>query len=124
MKEILNKVKTALEEVRLYWSQPRPGEYVPYKEIIFLSIGWMALYMSISWTIGFGVGNQFTGMTLGMNNTELLVMGYICQAIGYILTPLNAWIVDNFRSSDGKYRVYIKLAVPSMVFTLLSLWLP
>ena len=124
MNEILIKVKTAIEEVKLYWSQPRPGEYVPYKEIIFLSIGWMALYMSINWTIGFGVGNQFTGMTLGMNNNELLIMGYICQAIGYVLTPLNAWIVDNLRSKDGKYRVYIKLAVPSMIFTLLSLWLP
>ena len=122
--EIINKVKDAIQEVKLYWNQPRPGEYVPYKEVIMLSVGWMALYMSISWTIGFGVGNQFTGMTLGMNNNQLLVMSYVCQAIGYVLTPLNAWIVDNLRSKDGKYRVYIKLALPAMVLTLLSLWLP
>ena len=122
--ELLYKIKDAVQEVRLYWKQPRPGEYVPYKEVIMLSIGWMALYMSINWTIGFGVGNQFTGMTLGMNNNQLLVMSYICQAIGYITTPLNAWIVDNLRSKDGKYRVYIKLAVPALVLTLLSLWLP
>ena len=124
IKDILNKIKEALEELKLYWNQPRPGEYVPYKEVIMLSIGWMALLMSVQWTIGFGVGNQFTGMTLGMNNNQLLVMGYICQAIGYVTTPLNAWIVDNLRSKDGKYRVYIKLAIPSMVLTLLSLWLP
>ncbi len=122
--EIINKVKDAIQEVKLYWNQPRPGEYVPYKEVIMLSVGWMALYMSIQWTIGFGVGNQFTGMTLGMNNNQLLVMSYICQAIGYVLTPLNAWIVDNLRSKDGKYRVYIKLALPAMVLTLISLWLP
>ena len=122
--ELFYKIKDAVQEVRLYWKQPRPGEYVPYKEVIMLSIGWMALYMSINWTIGFGVGNQFTGMTLGMNNNQLLVMSYICQAIGYITTPLNAWIVDNLRSKDGKYRVYIKLAVPALVLTLLSLWLP
>ncbi|MBO5290151.1 MAG: MFS transporter [Clostridia bacterium] len=124
IKDILNKIKEALEELKLYWNQPRPGEYVPYKEVIMLSVGWMALLMSVQWTIGFGVGNQFTGMTLGMNNNQLLVMGYICQAIGYVTTPLNAWIVDNLRSKDGKYRVYIKLAIPSMVLTLLSLWLP
>lgn len=124
MNEILKKVREAVDEVRLYWNQPRPGEYVPYKEIIMLSLGWMALYMSINWTIGFGVGNQFTGMTLGMNNNELLVMGYVCQFLGYALTPINAWIVDNLRSKDGKYRVYIKLAIPSMVLTILSLWLP
>lgn len=124
IKDILNKIKDALEELKLYWNQPRPGEYVPYKEVIMLSVGWMALLMSVQWTIGFGVGNQFTGMTLGMNNNQLLVMGYICQAIGYVTTPLNAWIIDNLRSKDGKYRVYIKLAIPSMVLTLLSLWLP
>lgn len=124
LNELLIKVKEAYQEARLYWNQPRPGEYVPYKEIVMLSVGWMALLMSVQWTIGFGVGNQFTGMTLGMNNNQLLVMGYVCQAIGYVLTPLNAWIVDNLRSKDGKYRVYIKLALPSMIFTLLSLWLP
>lgn len=124
VKQLLGKVNDAVQEVKLYWNQPRPGEYVPYKEIISLSLGWMALYMSINWTIGFGVGNQFTGMTLGMNNNELLVMGYICQAIGYAMTPLNAWIIDNLRSKDGKYRVYIKLAIPAMVLTIISLWLP
>ena len=124
IKDLLTKVKEMYQELRLYWNQPRPGEYVPYKEIIMLSVGWMALHMSISWTIGFGVGNQFTGMTLGMNNNELLIMGYVCQFLGYALTPLNAWIVDNLRSKDGKYRVYIKLAIPAMILTLLSLWLP
>lgn len=122
--EIIRKVKDGYDELRLYWNQPRPGEYVPYKEIVSLSVAWMALLMSIQWGIGFGVGNWFTGMTLKMNNSELLVMSYICTAIGYITTPLNAWIIDNLRSTSGKYRVYIKLAIPSMIMTLVSLWLP
>ncbi len=124
VKKLIDQGKDILAEVKLYWKQPRPGEYVPYKEVIMLSVGWMALYMAISWTIGFGVGNQFTGMTLGMNNNQLLVMNYVCQAIGYVLTPLNAWIIDNLRSKDGKYRVYIKFCIPAMVLTLISLWLP
>lgn len=89
-----------------------------------LSVGWMALLISVQWTIGFGVGNHFTGMTLKMNNTELLIMSYVCQAIGYIMTPVNAWIVDNLRSKDGKYRVYIKLAIPSMILTLIPFGSP
>ncbi len=124
MAELVRKVRDGAMDVKTYWRQPRPGEYVPYREVVMLSVGWMALLMSIQWTIGFGVGNQFTGMTLGMNNRELVIMGYVCTAIGYVLTPLNAWIVDNLRAKDGKYRVYIKLAVPSMVLTLVSLWLP
>ena len=42
-------------------------------------------------------------MTLKMNNNQLLVMGYVCTAIGYITTPLNAWIVDNLRSKEGLF---------------------
>ncbi len=124
MAATLQKGIDLLRDIKIYWKQPRPGEYVPYKEVILLSVGWMALMMSVNWAIGFGVGNEFTGMTLGMNNTELLVMGYVCTAIGYLITPLNAYIIDNLRSKDGKYRVYIKLALPSMVLTLVSLWLP
>ncbi len=120
----IGKVKEGLEELKMYWDAPRPGEYVPYKEIVMLSVGWMALLMGVNWGIGFGVGNEFTGMTLGMNNDQLLVMSYVCQIMGYIMTPVNAWLIDNLRSKDGKYRVYIKLAVPALVLTLLSLWLP
>ena len=124
MAELIQKGIDTVKDVKTYWRQPRPGEYVPYREVVMLSVGWMALLMSISWTIGFGVGNQFTGMTLKMNNTELLVMGYVCTIIGYLLTPLNAWIIDNFRLQEGKYRKYIKLAIPSMGLTIISLWLP
>ena len=124
MADLIQKGLDVVKDVKTYWKQPRPGEYVPYREVFMLSLGWMALLMSISWSIGFGVGNQFTGMTLGMNNRELVVMGYVCTAMGYILTPLNAWIVDNLRSKHGKYRVYIRLAIPSMVITLFSLWMP
>lgn len=124
MSELIKKVVDTLKEIRQYWNQPRPGEYVPYREIVMLSVGWMALYMSNQWVMGFGVGNAFTGMTLGLNNNELLVMGYVCTFIGYLLTPLNAWIIDNLRLKDGKYRGYIKLAIPSMVINIISLWLP
>ena len=124
MGALIQKGLDFVKDVRTYWRQPRPGEYVPYREVFMLSVGWMMLLMSISWGIGFGVGNQFTGMTLGMNNNELLVMYYVCMVIGYLTTPLNAYIIDNLRSKDGKYRVYMKLAIPSMVLTLISLWLP
>ncbi|MBR4765621.1 MAG: MFS transporter [Clostridia bacterium] len=124
MGELLSKVKDTALDIKMYWRQPKPGEYVPYREVFLLSVGWMALLMSIQWTIGFGVGNQFTGMTLKMNNNELLIMSYVCTAIGYLTTPLNAYIIDNLRSSDGKYRVYMKLCIPSMILTVISLWLP
>ncbi|MBQ2759759.1 MAG: hypothetical protein IJE93_08330, partial [Clostridia bacterium] len=53
---------------------------------------------------------EFTGATLGMNNNELLIMGYVCQFIGYAQAPFNAWLTDNLNSKHGKYRVYIRNA--------------
>ncbi|MBQ3045944.1 MAG: MFS transporter [Clostridia bacterium] len=121
---IVEKVRSVIEEVFLYWNHPRPGEYVPYKEIVMLSLGWMVQYFTVQFSISFGVGNVFTGQTLKMNNNELLVMGYVCQIIGYAMAPFNSWLVDNLRSAKGKYRVYIQLAIPSMILTLIALWLP
>ena len=121
---IIDKARTLLEEIALYWNTPRPGEYVTYREIAMLSIGWLAQYFVVQFSIGFGVGNEFTGATLGMNNKELLVMGYVCQIIGYVQAPFNAWLTDNLRSKHGKYRVYIKLALPLMALNLVALWFP
>ena len=121
---VIAKARDLIEEVMLYWNHPKPGEYVSYKEITMLSIGWAAFYFAYQFGVGFGVGNEFTGATLGMNNTELLIMGYVCQIIGYIQAPFNAWLTDNLRSKNGKYRVYMKLAVPVMIAGLILLWFP
>lgn len=66
--------------------QSRPGEYVPYKEIAMHSLGWLAQYFVVQFSIGFNVGTAFAGATLGMTNNELLVMNYITQFLGYLQT--------------------------------------
>ncbi len=118
------KIHDIISEVILYWNRPRPGEYVAYKEIVLLSIGWAAMRLTTNFSIGFGVNNELTSQTLGMTHIEQLVISNIVSILGYFYIPLNAWIVDNFRIKEGKYRKYIKLAVPSMVLTLIALWLP
>ncbi len=124
VKELINKAKELIQEVILYWNNPRPGEYVCYREIMMLSIGWLAQYFVIQFSIGFGVGDAFTGQTLGMQHNESLIVSYICQIIGYVQAPVNAWLTDNLRSKHGKYRVYIKLALPLMFLNILCLWFP
>lgn len=124
VKELINKAKELIQEVILYWNNPRPGEYVCYREIMMLSIGWLAQYFVIQFSISFGVGDAFTGQTLGMQHNESLIVSYICQIIGYVQAPVNAWLTDNLRSKHGKYRVYIKLALPLMFLNILCLWFP
>lgn len=123
-KGLIDKVREIIHEVILYWNTPRPGEYVCYREIAMLSLGWLAQYFVVQFGIGFGVGDAFTGQTLGMQHSESLVVGYICQIIGYMQAPVNAWLTDNLRSKHGKYRVYIKLAIPLMILNIVCLWFP
>lgn len=122
--ELVEKGKGMLQEAMLYWNHPRPGEYVCYREIVMLSIGWLAQYFVVQFSIGFGVGDALTGQTLGMQHTESLIVSYICQIIGYVQAPVNAWLTDNLRSKHGKYRVYIKLALPLMFLNIICLWFP
>ena len=122
--KLVEKGKGMLQEAMLYWNNPRPGEYVCYREIVMLSIGWLAQYFVVQFSIGFGVGDALTGQTLGMQHTESLIVSYICQIIGYVQAPVNAWLTDNLRSKHGKYRVYIKLALPLMFLNIICLWFP
>ena len=102
------KIKGAVFDVKMYWHQPRPGEYVPYREIVMLSFDWMAMLLAICWSIGFTGGNEFTDMTLKMNNTELFVMSYISTGIVYLIAPLNAYIIDNLRLTfpQNQYKMF------------------
>ena len=122
--ELVEKGKGMLQEAMLYWNNPRPGEYVCYREIVMLSIGWLAQYFVVQFSIGFGVGDALTGQTLGMQHTESLIVSYICQIIGYVQAPVNAWLTDNLRSKHGKYMFYIKLALPLMFLNIICLWFP
>lgn len=122
--QLIKKARDIIGEVLLFWNKPKPGEYVCYREIAMLSVGWLAQYFVIQFCIGFGVGDAFTAQTLGMTHDECLVMSYICQFIGYIQAPVNAWLTDNLKSKHGKYRVYIKLAIPLMILNLVCLWFP
>ena len=121
---MIETVKTLLREIRTHWRFPAPGNSVAYREYLMLSVGWLGMRLATVFGITFAVNNPFTAMTLHLTHRDLLIFGYICTAIGYALAPLNAYIIDNLRSRAGKYRVYVKLAVPSGLLSLLALFFP
>ena len=113
-----------IRDIIAYWRVPAEGDSVAYKEYLMLSVGWLGMRLATVFGIGFSVNNPFTAMTLHMTHRDLLILGYVCTAIGYALAPLNAWIIDNLRSRAGKYRVFVKLAVPSGILSLFALFYP
>lgn len=124
MRFVIEKIKGFLNEIIAYWRVPASGDSVAYREYLMLSVGWLGMRLATVFGITFAVNNPFTAMTLHMTHRDLLIFGYICTAIGYALAPLNAYIIDNLRSRDGKYRVFVKLAVPSGALSLFALFYP
>ena len=124
LESIINRIKDFVLDIIAYWRKPAAGDSVAYKEYLMLSVGWLGMRLATVFGIGFAVNNPFTAMTLHMTHRDLLIFGYICTAIGYALAPLNAYIIDNLRSRDGKYRVFVKLAVPSGILSLFALFFP
>ena len=121
---MIEKIKDFVREIVAYWRKPATGDSVAYREYLMLSVGWLGMRLATVFGIGFAVNNPFTAMTLHMTHRDLLIFGYICTAIGYALAPLNAYIIDNLRSRAGKYRVFVKLAIPSGILSLFALFFP
>ena len=121
---MIEKIKGFINEIIAYWRVPAAGDSVAYKEYLMLSLGWLGMRLATVFGIAFAVNNPFTAMTLHMTHRDLLIFGYICTAIGYAIAPLNAYIIDNLHSRDGKYRVFVKLAVPSGILSLFALFFP
>ncbi len=121
---MIENVKGRILDIFAYWRVPASGDSVAYREYLMLSVGWLGMRLATVFGIAFAVNNPFTAMTLHMTHKDLLIFGYICTAIGYALAPLNAYIIDNLRSRDGKYRVFVKLAVPSGILSLFALFFP
>ena len=124
MQLVIEKIKGFINEIIAYWRVPAAGDSVAYKEYLMLSLGWLGMRLATVFGIAFAVNNPFTAMTLHMTHRDLLIFGYICTAIGYAIAPLNAYIIDNLHSRDGKYRVFVKLAVPSGILSLFALFFP
>ena len=121
---MIETIKGLLHEIFAHWRVPAKGNSVAYREYLMLSVGWLGMRLATVFGIAFGVNDPFTAMTLHMTHRDLLVFGYICTAIGYALAPLNAYIIDNLRSRVGKYRVFVRLAVPSGILSLFALFFP
>lgn len=121
---MIEKLKGFINEMIAYWRVPATGDSVAYREYLMLSVGWFGMRLATVFGITFAVNNPFTAMTLHMTHRDLLIFGYICTAIGYVLAPLNAYIIDNLRSRSGKYRVFVKLAVPSGILSMFALFFP
>lgn len=103
------KVKNLVSSVKTHWTTPPEGRYVPYKEIAAYSVGGIGVKFVIytAWYIGLSATSLLAGSALGLKNGDLVKLTMIATVIGIFLVPLRGMIIDNTRSSKGKFRPYL-----------------
>lgn len=121
------KIKKLFEDLQLYWSKPPYGRYMPFKEIASLAAGGMGVKFICYavQTMILSVGNTLIGNTIGIPPRELYVIYIISVLSGFPLTALRAKMVDNSKSSKGKFRPYIfTMAIPTVLLAIGFTWMP
>lgn len=121
------KIKGTISSVKEHWSKPPQGRYVPYKEILAYSVGGIGV-KSVIFTIyyiGLSATSLLAGSALGLKNGDLVKLNIIATVIGLFLGPLRGYIIDNTRSSKGKFRPYLLYTgIPSGVLITIFAFLP
>lgn len=124
---MVNKIKSLLSDVRLYWNIPMAGRYMTFKEIAAYSGGGIGAYMII--TLGtaclLAANNTLLSSTLGIDPTDMYIMYVIAVLANIPLTGIRANIIDNTRNKAGKYRPYIvTMALPAAIICNIMVWFP
>ena len=122
-----DKLLTLLRSVRLYWRAPPKGRYMPFREILSLSVGGIGVKL-ITYCVSqmvISIGNVLIGNTIGISPSAIYVIYIVSVLSGFPLTALRARMIDNTRSMKGKYRPYIiTMGIPSAVIGALFILTP
>lgn len=121
------KIKQTVSSVKEHWSTPPVGRYIPYKEILAYSVGGIGVKFVIYtvWYISLSATSLLAGSALGLKNGDLVKLNMIATIIGLFLGPIRGLIIDNTRSSKGKFRPYLLYTgVPSAILLTIFAFLP
>lgn len=121
------KIKQTVSSVKEHWSSPPEGRYIPYKEILAYSVGGIGVKFVIYtvWYISLSATSLLAGSALGLKNGDLVKLNMIATVIGLFLGPIRGLIIDNTRSSKGKFRPYLLYTgIPSAILLTVFAFLP
>ena len=121
------KIKQTVSSVKEHWNSPPEGRYIPYKEILAYSVGGIGVKFVIYtvWYISLSATSLLAGSALGLKNGDLVKLNMIATIIGLFLGPIRGLIIDNTRSSKGKFRPYLLYTgIPSAILLTIFAFLP
>ena len=121
------KILSLFNLVKNNWSTAPEGRYMPFKEIVSLSAGGIGVkfIMYCVSNMIISIGNSLIGNTIGIDPSAIYVIYIISVLSGFPLTALRARMIDNCKSSKGKYRPYIlSMGIPTVILGILFIWMP
>lgn len=126
MGKLTETVKKAATDIKTYWSKPKEGCYVPYKEVAIFSgagIGVKTINAMMG-QISMSATCLLTGSIYKLSPSDLLVLFIISNVISVLKTPLVSWLVDNTDTKRGKFRPYLLWAgIPCLIGVIGVTWL-
>ncbi len=121
------KIFSFINLLKNNWKTPPEGRYMPFKEIVSLSVGGIGVKF-IMYCVGnmiISIGNSLIGNTIGIDPSAIYIIYIISVLSGFPLTALRARMIDNCKSMKGKYRPYIiSMGIPTVILGILFIWMP
>jgi len=97
----MNKAKRWLTsfvgDLKTYWNNPKPGNYVSNKEFVTFGLGWGASDSadSVIGNVSFTASCFLVGSIYGISFQDIFMIGVVGLPFGYLWNPLNMVITDN-----------------------------
>ncbi|MBQ2848556.1 MAG: hypothetical protein IJE74_09900, partial [Clostridia bacterium] len=124
---LLNKAKTFLSNLRLYWKTPMPGRYMTFKEIAAYAGGGIGAYFLIYMgkQLIVTTSNMIVGGAIGVSPTHMYILYVISTIANVPLTAIRANMIDNTRNKAGKYRPYLlSMGIPTALIAMGYVYFP
>lgn len=121
------KLSSVMRNFKHHWNVPPQGRYMPYKEIMSLSVGGIGVklvYYCIN-NMMLSVGNTLIGNTIGIEPKSIYIIYLLGILSSFPLTALRARMIDNTKSMKGKYRPYIlSMGIPAVILGIGFIYMP
>lgn len=125
--ELTKKIASLFSSVKNNWKTPPEGRYMPFKEIVSMSVGGIGVKFIVYCVSNMiiSIGNSLIGNTIGIDPGAIYVIYIISVLSGFPLTALRAKMIDNAASMKGKYRPYIiSMGIPTVLLGIGFIWAP
>lgn len=103
-KNLVSKGKDLCLDVKTHWNIPHEGEFVTYKEALYLvlGVGGGGTAAQSCANLSFTAGCMFVGAIYGLKMMDFAMLGIVNMVLNYLFQPIGMIITDNLGAPPKK----------------------